>query len=93
MSRPCQEAVLGRMFEKWVLGDGTQCVEKIRYEQRARTGLQEKRMLLRYFKTHCDHDHGGMVWLKFLAALGDVPREAVEAANDVNIRMQFKEHK
>jgi hypothetical protein len=50
-------------------------------------------MLLGYFKTHCDHAYGGMVWLKFLIALGDVPREAVEAANDVNMRIQFKEHK
>ena len=66
-------------------------MERIREEGRARTDAQERRILLGY--THCDYAYGGMLWFRFLIALGDAPDEAVEAANDVvSIRIQFKEH-
>ena len=93
LPRSCQEAVFGRIVDKWAEGDGKQYVERIREEGLARTHAQERRALLGYFKTHCDHAYGGLLWFKFLIAIGDVPREAVEAANDVvRLRVQFKEH-
>ena len=46
LSRPLQKAVCGRHVDKWVEGDGTQYVERIREEGRARTDAQERRILL-----------------------------------------------
>ena len=69
-------------------------MNKIRDENMCNTGPQEKRLLLGYFKTHCDHTYGGIVWLKLLIALGGVPHDAVDAANRViSMRVQFKENR
>ena len=36
-----------------------------------------------YFKTHCDQVYGGIIWVKFLITLGDIPQHAIDALNDL----------
>ena len=36
-----------------------------------------------YFKTHCDQVYGGIIWVKFLITLGDIPQHAVDVLNNL----------
>ena len=56
----------------------------------ATTHAQHWRQLRGYFKTYCDKHVGGQLWYKMVVAIGDVPPEAVKAANDV-VRLRIKQ--
>ena len=47
------------------------------------TPAQAERKLKGYFKTHVFHTYGGLLWLKFLVATGNVDAEAVDAVNGI----------
>ena len=50
------------------------------------TAAQQERKLQCYFKTHACNAYGGMMWLKFLVAAGDVDGEAVATVSEIIAR-------
>lgn len=90
LARPLQEMVMNNLFEHWRKGEGQPYDQKIVDQQMAKTPQQHQRKLKGYFKTYCDQVFGGQLWYKMLIALGDVPPESVQAANDV-VRLRIWE--
>ena len=66
-------------MHQWAESDeGKEYVEKA---STSVTDAQKHRRLKSYFKTHAFYAYGGMLWLKFLVATGNVDVEAVDAVN------------
>ena len=90
LARPLQEMVMNNLFEHWCKGEGQPYDQKIVDQRMVKTPQQHQRKLKGYFKTYCDQVFGGQLWYKMMIALGDVPPESVQAANDV-VRLRIWE--
>ena len=58
-----------------------QTVVALTPDQAVGTRAQFERAMKGYFKTHCDQAYGGILWLKFLITLEDIPEPVVELVN------------
>ena len=77
---------MDHLFKQWADSEGKPYIQKLT----GKTEPQRQRQLKGYFKTYCDTTFGGLLWYKMVIALGDVPCEAVDAANDV-VRLRVRE--
>ena len=85
--RASQLTVWNNLLAEWCEGEG----EKYDRGVGSGTEAQRTRVLAGYYKTHCFQTFGGVHWLKFLIAVGDVGTGAVEATNELVLaRMKEK---
>ena len=91
LQRKFQEEVFDSVFYQWWDGPGAvreaQALQKAHVRASTPGGARKNGKVVRamkgYFKTWCFQNLGGQHWAKFLIALDDVPREAIEATNKV----------
>ena len=93
LSRVLQQEVFDQIFFTWIDEYGQPHLAELHRLGKCKTEPQVLKALLGYFRTHCDKVFGGQLWLRFLIALGRVPKQAIDATNDViQVRVQFKRH-
>ena len=90
--RALQDLVFNVLLDNWSREEGREWQVKIR--ESGDPHHMQRKQLLSHFRTYNFLTYGGQVWLKFLIALGEVPKTAVKATNTVvESRVQFKEHR
>ena len=76
LCREAQMKVWNKLFEEWRESEGS-------VRGKGSTEAQRLRSAKGYYKMHCYRTFGGMRWLKFLIAVGDVGPAAVNATNSL----------